>query len=153
MLDRALHKCGTSVEEAKVLNQMGRVHLMQGPSEHSNAMTRLRDATKRDPENVQILEGLISVQLEGGLYEDAEAQIEMLSVMQSAEDASPEFFLLQALVARLGSKKSMTQHLNFIEDARDLFFRRAARSGDALKVPSPLLVTIIYCPLPLMTTF
>ena len=36
-----------------------------------------------------------AVQLEEGLIEDAESQIELLSVMQSAEELSPEFLYLR----------------------------------------------------------
>jgi hypothetical protein len=37
----------------------------------------------------------IAVQLQEGMVEDAESQIELLSVMQSAEELSPEFLYLR----------------------------------------------------------
>ena len=48
----------------------------------------------------------IAVQLQEGMVEDAESQIELLSVMQSAEELSPEFLYL-----RCDRQRDMHMHI------------------------------------------
>jgi hypothetical protein len=71
---------------------------------------------------------MIAVQLEEGLHEDAESQIELLMVMNNAEDMSAEFIYLQAQVARLSGKRDLKKHLGCLEDCKDLFLKKASTS-------------------------
>ena len=50
---------------------------------------------------------LIAVQIEEGLLEDAESQIELLSVMHNAEELSPEFLFLKSQIVRLSNKRDL----------------------------------------------
>ena len=50
---------------------------------------------------------LTAVQIEEGLLEDAESQIELLSVMHNAEELSPEFLFLKSQIVRLSNKRDL----------------------------------------------
>ena len=76
-------------------------------------------------------------QLAEGLYEDAEGQIELLSVMHSQQDLSPEFRYGQAVLARYrlrtaggggggGGGGMGSSHLEALDECREQLFRRAA---------------------------
>jgi hypothetical protein len=72
---------------------------------------------------------MVLSQLMEGLYEDAEGQIELLSVMHSQDDLSPEFRYLQAMLAKYrlkGSGGLGSPHLQALDECREFFFRRAS---------------------------
>ena len=56
------------------------------------------------PVSLPLFPMMAAVQLEEGFLEDAESQIELLSVMHNAEELSPEFLFLKSQVARLSNK-------------------------------------------------
>ena len=66
------------------------------------AMKCFREASKKDESagNIKALEGMILCQLLEGSVEDAEAQIELLTLMHGTEDLGFEFAYIQALLLR-----------------------------------------------------
>lgn len=68
---------------------------------------------------------MVLCQMMEGLYEDAEGQIELLSVMHSSEDLSPEFKYLQATLCRYRSNATTGSHLSALDECREWFFKRA----------------------------
>jgi tetratricopeptide (TPR) repeat protein len=81
MMERVQKLCANNEEEASLQHNMGHVYLMQGMSMYERAMRAFKEATKRNPESIPALEGMILCQLYEGLYDDAEGQIELLTVM------------------------------------------------------------------------
>ena len=79
------------------------------------------------------LEGMIFTQLSEGMFDDAEGQIELLAVMHSADELSPEFYYLKAMLAKhrqgvmtRGNESQQTpEHLLSLDDCRKRFFARA----------------------------
>ena len=126
MLERAQKHCSNAQDDARLLCQLGQTQLMQGIGQYDNAMRSFREASKRDPDSVPALEGMVLCQLCEGLFEDAEAQIELLTVMHNADELSPEFSYLQAMLAkhRFG-RKDARRHLQCLDECRERFFRRA----------------------------
>ncbi len=99
LLEKTKKHARDNVECAKLLVQLGQVHLMQGILAYESAMNVFKEATKLDPNSLSALEGMILCQLSEGLYDDAEGQIELLAV--SADDKmSCEFHYLQAMLAK-----------------------------------------------------
>ena len=128
MLDRAQRQKLPAMEEARLLTEQANIHLMQGPNEYPSAMRAFREASKKDPDSVQGLLGMVRCQLLEGAVEDAEGQIELLTVMHNPEDLGAEFALLQAMMARLGPKDTK-KHLKLLNDCKDLFENRYLRSN------------------------
>jgi tetratricopeptide repeat protein 21B len=91
-------------------------------------MRAFREAAKKDPDSVLALLGMIRCQLLEGQHEDAEAQIELLTVMHNAEDLGAEFALIQAMLARQGASKDSKKHLNLLNQCQDVFDNKRLRS-------------------------
>ena len=123
ILDRAQKYCVSAESECRVLCQLGNCNVLMGFSEFQNAYRFFREAAKRDGNNIAPLEGMILCQLREGLNDDAEGQIELISVMHSSEDLSPEFLYLQALLTRQSHRDSK-RHLSLLNDCRDLVNQR-----------------------------
>lgn len=92
--------------QASVFCALGNIYLMQGVGGYDGAMTCYKEASKIDPQSVKALEGMISCQLSEGLYDDAEAQIELLNVMHSTDEQSAEFHYLKSLLAKHRAKSA-----------------------------------------------
>lgn len=123
-----------TVSESVLLVELATIHLLQGPTQYANAMRSFREASRKDPENVTALLGMIRCQLLEGALEDAEGQIELLTVMHNADELGAEFAFLQAIMARLGAK-DMKKHLKLLDDCKQLFDNNALRaSASALLV-------------------
>ncbi|RYG69860.1 tetratricopeptide repeat protein, partial [archaeon] len=102
-----LKACKKPQQEARVLCQMGHIYLLQGANMFDKALKAFRDATKRDAGNVKVLLGMVLCQLCEGAVDDAEAQIELLTLMHSVEDLGYELLYLQAQIqkSKKGGKK------------------------------------------------
>lgn len=106
LLERSLRAASMSHSlpaevEAKVLCVLGEVYLRMGRAQLEKALAVLREATKRDATNLRVLLTLIHAQLVEGAVEDAEAQVELLSLMHSnLDELGHEILYLQALILR-----------------------------------------------------
>jgi hypothetical protein len=74
--------------------------IMQGSGSFEKAMKCFRESTRKDESNIKTLEGMVLCQLAEGAYDDAEAQIELLTLMHGAI-AGPDFAYLQALLIKV----------------------------------------------------
>ena len=117
MCQRALRHCQDNITSAIVLVQLGKLHVMQGSGQYNNAMKMFREASKNDANNIAALEGMILCQLREGLNDDAEGQIELITVMHN-DDVSAQFYYLQAIHARQGLKNT-EKHVQHIDLCRD----------------------------------
>lgn len=135
ILERAAKQASSSgsttsdAQVAAVYCQMGHVQILQGSMQFERAMKAFREATRRDPNNATALEGMILCQLYEGAVEDAESQIELLTLMHSTEELGYEFAYLQSLLLR-GEKDAKAAHLQALTHCKDLFIRRKDKSGD-----------------------
>lgn len=118
MLERAQkNRSGSSNIESELYCGLGNICIMQGSGHYEKAMKMFRDASRKDSESIPALEGMILCQLLEGLNDDAEGQIELITVMHNVEDLSYSFTFLQALLARQGHK-DMKLHLTLIDECR-----------------------------------
>ncbi len=141
LLEKAKKHSRDDEERARLLVQLGHVHIQQGILAYESAMNAFKEASKIDPNSVAALEGMILCQLSEGLFDDAEGQIELLAVMRSADELSAEFYYLKAMLAK--HKMSVYEknkgqpgheneagyegeHLACINNCRTRFFARAA---------------------------
>ena len=83
---------------------------MQGSGSYEKAMKCFRESTRKDESNVKTLEGMVLCQLAEGAYEDAEAQIELLTLMHGAI-AGPDFAYLQALLIKVGMRIMIARYI------------------------------------------
>jgi len=90
-------------DEAQVFCQLGLIHIMQGSGMFEKAMKCFRESSRRDESNVQALEAMALCQLAEGATDDAEAQVELLTLMHG-NLSDPDFAYLQALLIK--SKQS-----------------------------------------------
>jgi tetratricopeptide (TPR) repeat protein len=100
MLERVLKSSVPMLksEEARLYTELGYVLLLQGPAQHNKAMKCFRESSKRDASNVKTLLGLVMGLVVEGAAEDAEAQIELLTLMHSEEELG---YILPYLQAKL----------------------------------------------------
>jgi len=124
----SLDSTASSDGRATVHCQLGHVYVLQGPGFYEKAMKAFREATRANPENAKALEGMILCHICEGSIEDAEAQVELLTLMHSAEDLGHEFAYLQSLMLKQkkGGKKA---HLQSLIDCHALFLQRKGRSS------------------------
>eukprot|EP00600_Ochromonadales_sp_CCMP1393_P000361 CAMPEP_0174983574 /NCGR_PEP_ID=MMETSP0004_2-20121128/17217_1 /TAXON_ID=420556 /ORGANISM="Ochromonas sp., Strain CCMP1393" /LENGTH=551 /DNA_ID=CAMNT_0016235837 /DNA_START=1 /DNA_END=1653 /DNA_ORIENTATION=- len=135
---------GTSsdVRCAVVHCQLGHTLMLQGPMQYERSMKAFREATRRDQNNARALEGMILCQLYEGAVEDAESQIELLTLMHSPEDLGYEFAYLQSLLLR-GKKEAKQEHLRALTHCRDTFIQQrelATGGGGDSGAPTELLL-------------
>lgn len=122
LLDRAARLAPT---DSSILCELGNVMNMQG--QYKTAMRHYREASKRDGSNSAAVEGTVLSLILDGEVADAEAQMELLLVMQnSPDDASPKQLYLEALLARLGSAKDRALHMDKLLLCRKLFTEASA---------------------------
>lgn len=129
---RALQLCTQLLEQilpanptatdAKFFSELGYIQTLRG--QYDNAIRLYRDASKYDNMSFVALEGMILCQLLDKQTDNAEAQIELLSMMHSSDDdISAEFSYLQALLA-LQRQHDMSEHLNKLNECKTKYFRR-----------------------------
>jgi hypothetical protein len=109
---------------------MGNTLVLQGAMQFERAMKAFREATRRDPNSAAALQGMILCQCYEGSIEDAESQIELLTVMHTPEDLGYEFAYLQSLLLR-GRKDKKKDHLRALTVCRDMFLQN--REGGSSK--------------------
>lgn len=73
---------------------------MQGAGMFEKAMKCFRESSRRDESNVQALEAMALCQLAEGAVDDAEAQMELLTLMHG-NLGDPDFAYLQALLIKV----------------------------------------------------
>lgn len=147
LLEKAKKHSRDDEECAKLLVQLGHVHVLQGILAYESAMSVFKEASKLDPNSVAALEGMILCQLSEGLFEDAEGQIELLAVMHSVDELSPEFYYLKAMLAKYhmseleksnaragheGNASHENLHLACLNDCRERFLARVSSQPDHL---------------------
>jgi tetratricopeptide (TPR) repeat protein len=139
MLERVTDRTQSDEEQAHLLCSLGHIYLMQGILAYESAMKSFKEASKLDPNNVPALEGMIFTQLSEGMFDDAEGQIELLAVMHNADELSPEFYYLKAMLAKHhqgvnthgdAQQGQAPEHLLCLDDCRNRFFARAACSQE-----------------------
>ena len=140
--------------EARILCQLGYIQTMQGSGLFEKAMKCFREASKRDESagNIKALEGMILCQLLEGSVDDAEAQIELLTLMHGTEDLGYEFAYIQSLfmrgkrlqllaahahadpkddntVSQAEVENLKTQYVEALDNCRNQFLKQSADSG------------------------
>ena len=121
---RALQLCERQLDrasrldpiDAHVLCELGYTVNLQG--RYETAMRHYREASKRDGSSIEALEGLMFSQILYGDLSDAEAQVELLQVLQnSPQDITPMFLFLEALMARKVAR-DLSSHLERLSACR-----------------------------------
>ena len=138
MLEHAAKRAAAIATDAKcavVYCQLGHTLMLQGAMQYERSMKAFREATRRDPNNAAALEGMILCQCYEGAVEDAESQIELLTVMHSPEELGFEFAYLQSLLLR-GKKDKKKEHLHALMVCRDMFLQRSASSRSSEDLPA-----------------
>jgi tetratricopeptide (TPR) repeat protein len=133
LLERAAKQSADTVSDAKcavLYCQLGNTLVLQGTMQFERAMKAFREATRRDPNSAAALQGMILCQCYEGSIEDAESQIELLTVMHTPEDLGYEFAYLQSLLLR-GRKDKKKDHLRALTVCRDMFLQN--REGGSSK--------------------
>jgi tetratricopeptide (TPR) repeat protein len=123
MLERTLAKIkNNNITEARILSELGRIYLMQGFNSFEKAMKAFRDGLKKDPNSVKSLTGLILCQLAEGAYEDAESQLEMVSLSYNLEELGCEIAYFQSLIVKhTTGKNTKADHLSSLMRCYDMF--------------------------------
>lgn len=136
LLERAAKQAAASCTDAQcavVYCQLGNTLILQGSMQFERAMKAFREATRRDPNNASALEGMILCQLYEGAVEDAESQIELLTLMHGPEELGYEFAYLQSLLLR-GKKDRKVDHLRALTACRDMFTARREGSSKNIEL-------------------
>lgn len=127
MLDRALE---IKPSDSDVMIELGHVSVLQRG--YHAALRAFREASRYNASDVRALEGTVFSHLLAGETEDAEAQIELLELMQSNPDeASPEFYFFKALLMykqSISSKQdpdeAAVKHVAMLQNCYFMFFKR-----------------------------
>jgi len=127
MIERVQNYSSSAANDAALLCLLGNLHLMQGIGQYETALKVFREASKKDPNNLEAMEGMILCQIKEGLHEDAEGQIELISVMHSDDDLSPGFIYLRALLARHNRKTK--DHVGFLDDCRMQMMQKSKKTS------------------------
>lgn len=127
MIERVQNYSPSAANDATLLCHLGHLHLMQGIGQYEIALKVFREASKKDPNNLEAMEGMILCQIKEGLHDDAEGQIELIAVMHSDEDLSPGFVYLRALLARHNRKTK--EHIAFLDDCRNQISQRSKKAN------------------------
>lgn len=112
---------------ARLFCLLGTVQTMQGPGNYEKAMKSFREATRKDPDSIAALQGMIYCQLCEGSYDDAESQLELMMLMHGEDGNNAlgyEFSYLQAMLWR--GKKDMKSHLDSLDKCKDAFLSTVA---------------------------
>jgi tetratricopeptide (TPR) repeat protein len=133
-LERAQKNVDTAEEEAEVLCAIGQIRSLQGSSQYTAAMKAFKESIKRDGNNFHALAGMVKCQLLDGQYEDAEAQIELLLVMHSADELGAEYHFNQAYLSR-NLRHDMKEHLASLEQAKSSLLQTVAEESRLFYTP------------------
>lgn len=115
MLERILNHNSTihKQDQAKILTELGRIKLLLGPAGCQAAIGFFREALKKDDsDSIFALLGMIQGQIVEGEIDDAEAQLELLTVMHEKEELGVEYLFVNALLA-----KKSNSNLEAVPDA------------------------------------
>jgi tetratricopeptide repeat protein 21B len=145
MLERALK---IKPDDGAVLVEIANIQVLQ--RQYSSALKAYVDASKRNKNDMSALEGNVKCHILLGELEDAEAQMELLEMMQmSPEEASPEFYLLKSMLMlkQIKSRSSdveaaMKNHLAMLENAYFTFFKRFEETVKGFLEPLKELVVM-----------
>jgi len=118
MLDRA---SSVNPSEASHMSERGHQKLLQG--DLRGALAAFGQATQLDEGNLQAVYGTILCQVEQGQLDDAEQQLEFLTVIQESLGESPMLFMLQALLQHR-KHGNASQHVALLDRALQLHWEQ-----------------------------
>lgn len=105
---------------AEYLCETGYCYMLQG--QFSEAAKYYREASKKDTNNTGAIEGMILSQIMQQEWEDAESQIELLSIMGTDEtSSSPQLLYIHSLLAYHSSAmhtRDVKAHMKYLEQCR-----------------------------------
>lgn len=145
MLDRALQ---IRSNDADLLIELGHVCILQNG--YHAALRAFREAARHNPSDVRALEGTVFSHLLAGETDDAEAQIELLELMQiNPDEASAEFYFFKALLMYRQSKLSKEdptsaaeKHIAMLQNCYFMFFKRYDETIKGFTEPLKELVVL-----------
>jgi tetratricopeptide repeat protein 21B len=145
MLDRALE---LKPSDSDVMIELGHVSILQRG--YHAALRAFREASRYNASDVRALEGTVFSHLLAGETEDAEAQIELLELMQSNPDeASPEFYFYKAMLmyrqsraVKGDSEDAAAKHIAMLQNCYFMFFKRYDESIKGFLEPLQELVVL-----------
>lgn len=118
-------------DDSRFASELGHQLLMLGDS--VGAMDSFRVASRLDPSCTEALHGMVRCQISDGQLEDAEQQMEFLTVIAESTGPSVQAPFLQALLAWRRSHDAATQ-TSLLDKALELHseaYREVARGGSA----------------------
>jgi hypothetical protein len=145
MIDRGLQ---IQSSNSDLLAELGHVCVLKRG--YHAGLRAFREASRHNSSDVKALEGTVLCHLMNGEVDDAEAQIELLELMQSNPDeASAEFYFLKAeLINRQNkSKKTVTpesldRRLSMLQNCYFMFFKHYDEAIKGFLAPLKELVVL-----------
>ncbi|CAM9839988.1 unnamed protein product, partial [Chrysoparadoxa australica] len=129
---------GKLVEEPKYLTELGYQRSLAGS--YTSAMAAYQQAGRIDESHVGAVHGMIYCQIQEGLLEDAEQQLEFLTVLQDSIGSSPQLFFLRALL-KWRQERQPTQHVTLLDECSALHSAAVSRDGNTPKPAELRLLT------------
>ena len=128
MLERAQKNVDTVEEEAEVLSIIGGLRLLQGPSQYLKSVKCFKEAIRKDGSNVNALQGMIMYLLYKGQYEEAEGQLELLTMMHQPEDLGHEYYYIKSCLSK-HLHKNLKEHVDNLDECKKYLFRQVSENG------------------------